>query len=141
MLHLESDSDDEEDDLIKEIFHKNRVEIPTDVDFSDVTLAYKDSDNYDHDNDTDRNSDSDASAFKTRRQSMMSSTGTFQEDKEAGNQHVDPIDLHAMHDPVFREGHPVREKIILPSKYCLASHHSRLASLLFLGAAKQRIST
>ena len=33
----------------------------------------------------DINSDSDASAFKTRRQSMMSSTGTFQGNKEAGH--------------------------------------------------------
>ena len=54
------------------------MDIPIDVDFSDVT-AYKDSGNYDGD-DTDGSSDSDASAFKTRRQSMMSSTGTFQED-------------------------------------------------------------
>lgn len=54
------------------------MDIPIDVDFSDVT-AYKDSGNYDVD-DTDGSSDSDASAFKTRRQSIMSSTGTFQED-------------------------------------------------------------
>ena len=53
------------------------MDIPIDVDFSDVT-AYKDSGNYDVD-DTDGSSDSDAS-LKTRRQSMMSSTGTFQED-------------------------------------------------------------
>ena len=78
LLHVKSDSDDEEDRQIEEILYKNRMDIPIDVDFSDVT-AYKDSGNYDVD-DTDGSSDSDASAFKTRRQSIMSSTGTFQED-------------------------------------------------------------
>ena len=77
LLHVKSDSDDEEDRQIEEILYKNRMDIPIDVDFSDVT-AYKDSGNYDVD-DTDGSSDSDAS-LKTRRQSMMSSTGTFQED-------------------------------------------------------------
>ena len=108
------------------------MDIPTDVDFSDVT-AYKDSDNYDHGDDTDGSSDSDASAFKTRRQSMMSSAATFQEDMEAGHEHFDPIELHAIHDPVFSTGHPVIEKIILSSKYCLAAHHSRSTSLFFPG--------
>ena len=61
------------------------MDIPVDVGFSDVTLSYKDSDNYGHDDDADINSDSNASAFKTRRQSMMSSTGTFQGNKEAGH--------------------------------------------------------
>ena len=78
LLHVKSDSDDEEDRQIEEILYKNRMDIPIDVDFSDVT-GYKDSGNYDGD-DTDGSSDSDASAFKTRRQSMMSSTGTFQGD-------------------------------------------------------------
>ena len=78
LLHVKSDSDDEEDRQIEEILYKNRMDIPIDVDFSDVT-GYKDSGNYDGD-DTDGSSDSDASAFKTRRQSIMSSTGTFQED-------------------------------------------------------------
>ena len=77
LLHVKSDSDDEEDRQIEEILYKNRMDIPIDVDFSDVT-AYKDSGNYDVD-DTDGSCDSDAS-LKTRRQSMMSSTGTFQED-------------------------------------------------------------
>ena len=46
-LHLKSDSDDEEDHQIEEIHHKSRLDIPIDVDFSDSTLAYIDSDNYD----------------------------------------------------------------------------------------------
>ena len=78
LLHVKSDGDDEEDCQIEEILYKNRMDIPIDVDFSDVT-GYKDSGNYDGD-DTDGSSDSDASAFKKRRQSMMSSTGTFQGD-------------------------------------------------------------
>ena len=104
------------------------MDIPIDVDFSDV-MAYKDSDNYDHGDDRDGNSDSDTSAFKTSKQSMMSSTGTFQEDVEAGHERFDPIELHAMHNPVFSTGHPAIKKMILPSKYCLEAHHSRSTSL------------
>ena len=104
------------------------MDIPIDVDFSDVT-AYKDSDNYDHCEDSDGNSDSDTSAFKTSKESMMSSTGTFQEDVEAGHEHFDPTELQAMHNPVFSTGHPAIEKMILPSKYCLEAHHSRSTSL------------
>ena len=112
-LHLESDSDDEEVHQIEEILHKSRIDTLIDVDFSDVTLAYNDHDNYGQGDDTDGRSDSGTSAFKTRRQSMMSSTGTFQEDTEAGHEHFDPIGLHTMHDPVFNAGHPDREKMIL----------------------------
>ena len=104
------------------------MDIPIDVDFSDVA-AYKDSDNSDHGDDTDGNSDSDASAFKTSRQSMMSSIRTLLEDIEAGYEHFDPIELHAMHDPVFSKRHPAIKKMILPSKYCLEAHHSRSTSL------------
>ena len=130
-LHLKSDSDHEVDHQIEEIHHKSRLKTPIDVDFSDSTLAYIDSDNYDHGYDTGGRSAIDASILKKRRQSMTIPTGAFQEDMEAGQEHFDPIELHTMHDPVFSAGHSIKEKMILPSKYCLAAHHSRLASLLF----------
>ena len=60
---------------------------------------------------------------------MINSTATFQEDVEAGHEHFDPIELHAMHNPVFSIGHPAIEKMILPSKYCLEANHSRSTSL------------
>ena len=65
-LHLKSDSDDEEDHQIEEIHHKSRLDIPIDVDFSDSTLAYIDSDNYDHGYDTGGRSAIDASIFKKK---------------------------------------------------------------------------